>query len=52
MLLIIWEISMSDLIKKASGKVANRIRELEQIKTDKESGKTFYIPFENYPKLS
>jgi replicative DNA helicase len=43
---------MGDLIKKAVGKVANRIRELEQIKKDKENGKIFCIPFENYPKLS
>lgn len=34
------------------GKVEKRIDELRKIKEDKDSGKIFCIPFENYPKLS
>ena len=34
------------------GKVRQRVEELKQIKSDKDSGKIFCIPFENYPKLS
>tara|TARA_R110000822_G_scaffold227017_1_gene359672 strand:- start:54872 stop:56080 length:1209 start_codon:yes stop_codon:yes gene_type:complete len=34
------------------GKVAKRVQEIKKIKTDKENGKIFCIPFENYPKLT
>lgn len=34
------------------GKVRKRFNEIKQIKSDKDSGKIFCIPFENYPKLS
>lgn len=34
------------------GKVARRVEEIRKIKTAKESGKIFCIPFENYPKLT
>ncbi len=34
------------------GKVVNRVSELEEIKKQKDSGKVFALPFENYPKLS
>ncbi len=34
------------------GKVDQRMKELRQIKTAKDSGKLFCIPFQNYPKLS
>ena len=37
---------------KKQGKVRNRLDELKTIKSDKDSGKIFCIPFENYPKLS
>ncbi len=37
---------------KSKGKVRNRLDELKNIKSDKDSGKIFCIPFENYPKLS
>lgn len=33
------------------GKVRKRVEELKQIKAEKDSGKIFCIPFENYPKL-
>ena len=36
---------------KPIGKVAQRVKEIKKIKTDKENGKIFCIPFENYPKL-
>lgn len=32
-------------------KVAQRVKELRKIKEDKDSGKVFCLPFENYPKL-
>lgn len=34
------------------GKVENRIVQLRKIKEDKEAGKLFCIPFQNYPKLT
>lgn len=37
--------------KKPIGKVKKRVEEIRKIKTDKENGKIFCIPFENYPKL-
>jgi replicative DNA helicase len=42
-----------DKIQEANplGKVAQRVQEIKKIKTDKENGKIFCIPFENYPKL-
>ena len=39
---------MSD---KPQGKVRQRLDELKKIKSDKDSGQIFCIPFENYPKL-
>ena len=33
------------------GKVRRRVDELKKVKADKDSGKIFCIPFENYPKL-
>ena len=35
-----------------SSKVKERVDELRKIKVDKDSGKIFCIPFENYPKLT
>jgi len=37
---------------KPIGKVAQRVEEIRKIKADKEAGKIFCIPFENYPKLT
>jgi hypothetical protein len=37
--------------KKSIGKVRQRVQELKKIKSDKDNGKIFCIPFENYPKL-
>ena len=34
------------------GKVKERVLELEKIKLDKENGKLYCIPFQNYPKLA
>ena len=34
------------------GKVESRVNDLRKIKEDKDSGKLFCIPFQNYPKLS
>ena len=42
---------MSKEENKEKGKVARRLEELKQIKQEKDSGKIFCIPFENYPKL-
>ena len=36
---------------KSKGKVAKRVEELKEIKNQKDSGKVFCIPFENYPKF-
>jgi len=33
------------------GKVEERVKQLRQIKEDKDSGKIFCLPFQNYPKL-
>ena len=38
-------------MKEDKGKVRKRVEELRKIKTDKDSGKLYCIPFENYPKL-
>jgi len=38
--------------KKPVGKVRQRVDELKNIKTKKDSGQIFCIPFTNYPKLS
>lgn len=43
---------MGEEKKKEKGKVARRLDELKQIKKEKDSGKIFCIPFENYPKLT
>lgn len=37
--------------KKIENKVKDRVAELKKIKQEKEQGKIFCIPFENYPKL-
>ena len=37
---------------KKQGKVAKRLDELKNIKQQRDSGKIFCIPFENYPKLA
>lgn len=34
------------------GKVKRRVNDLKNIKKEKDSGKIFYIPFSNYPKLA
>lgn len=39
-------------MKREDGKVFQRVEELKQIKKEKESGRIFCIPFEDYPKLS
>jgi len=39
-------------LKPDLGKVRSRVNELKKIKSDKDSGKIFCIPFENYPKLT
>jgi len=38
--------------EKEIGKVEDRVIELRKIKEDKEAGKLFCIPFQNYPKLA
>ena len=40
------------MIEKEIGKVEDRVIELRKIKEDKEAGKLFCIPFQNYPKLA
>jgi replicative DNA helicase len=40
------------LDKKSENKVKGRVAELRKIKQEKEQGKIFCIPFENYPKLA
>jgi len=40
------------MIEKEVGKVEDRVIELRKIKEDKEAGKLFCIPFQNYPKLA
>lgn len=40
------------LEKKDESKVKGRVGELRRIKEEKEKGKIFCIPFQNYPKLS
>ncbi len=37
--------------KKPIGKVKERVEELKKIKSNKDSGQIFCIPFQNYPKL-
>ena len=37
---------------KNIGKVQQRVDQLVGIKTDKDSGKLFCVPFQNYPKLA
>jgi replicative DNA helicase len=39
-------------MKEPVGKVEERVLEIKKIKEDKEAGKIFCIPFENYPKLA
>ena len=34
------------------GKVESRVNDLRKIKDDKDAGKLFCIPFQNYPKLA
>lgn len=43
---------MKEENKKTIGKVRQRVKELKDIKSQKDSGKIFCIPFENYPKLA
>lgn len=43
---------MENQEEKKIGKVADRVRELEEIKARKEAGALFCIPFVNYPKLA
>lgn len=38
--------------QKKVGKVERRVLELKKIKSEKDAGKIFCIPFENYPKLN
>lgn len=42
---------MEEELKK-EGKVKSRIGQIRKIKEDKEKGKLFCIPFQNYPKLA
>ena len=44
-------IQVNTMTKKV-GKVVQRLNDLKKIKADKDSGKIFCIPFENYPKLA
>ena len=43
---------LMDKEEQPIGKVRSRVEELKKIKSDKDGGKIFCIPFENYPKLS